>query len=1857
MKKHFTKFKESRRYWIFLMLMYACLQAGAQLSCVTTGLAGGNRNNGITWNVKAQKDIVIKEVWATFSAATINVELWYNPTDSLNGKPVNPISTTTGWVLIGTSNFTAASAGAGILTQLQFAQPINVPIAAGKTLGFFIKVLGGSNPEYTDRVAASTTIYGDANMYMNMGALVGYGGVAQGNADRMFNGKMCYALDKSTYNNASVSELVSPKFFCPGTQDIKVKVANIGKNIINNLTVQWTVDGALQTAFGLNAPLDTFGGIQYPKDTVLTLGSVFFATAGKTVRAWTEYPNSVVDTVNTDDTIQVVLKAGLNGTYTIGGAAPDYATLADAAADLNKVGVCGPVIFNMVRNSPPSANVSFKKIQGLSSVNNITINGNGNIITSVNSPLLSFEGVSYVTVNNLNIIGGSGFAGFGVFVTNQCHHLTFNKNVIDAGITSTATANAAFVASGSATAPTTAGNNLQYLTFTNNTVIGGYYNFALMGNAGQLDNYGHYIANNVFKDFYIYGPYLGNADSTVFINNDINRATRATVSTLYGLYLATSRNVKVQKNKLHDFGNASYTAYPMYLTNCANVVGYETEISNNSIYNIGTTGIMYGIYSLTTAISNVNIYHNTIQHEVPVTASAIRGIFLSVAITNVNFKNNIINITGAGTGVKTGIYITTASASFYSNNNVIRVATSASNNVGYWTATRATLADWRTASSQDLLSVDVNPQFTNVATGDLKPLSLVTDTVGAPLGFGTDNSGLPRSLVKPDPGSVENIRSENNAGISGFAKAGFCAGVRDVKVRVFNAGTNFINSLYVNWEVNGIPQAPYFWSSPIDTLGGTGRSDTLLTIGSYFFQVGITANIKAWTSIPNSQPDTLAFNDSIAFVMKAGSSGIYSIGAGGNYTSLSDALNDLNYGVCGPVMFELQSNYSTVDETFPLTIPAGLTATDSLVIRPQAGATGLSIAGYNTTAIFDLNGADYVTIDGRPGGAGSNQLAITNTSASPVIRLINDATGNRIRYITATAANTTVASGVIFFSNTTGTAGNSTNLIDHCNINGNSNSVNCIYSAGNAAPADNKNNTVTNCNIYDFFTNVASGAASGVLLEAGNNLWNIGTTGNGNNFYQTAVRNSTTNPALTNAVGFRAVQINNAAVNGCSIVGNRIGGNIPGIPSSVFEIGDLASSPALTSYVRAIDIVAAGTTTATSIQGNIISNITVYSGGTGAAFAGIHAQGGLLNTGNLAGNTIGSPTGNGSIRITYQNTSTSVNIYGIRYTGTAGGLIQNNNIGSITAQATTGSIQMLCIYISGTLTVPLTVSNNLIGSLTTAHSIQSPATSAMPVNIMGLCTSAATGAQVTFSNNTVSNLSSLCTQSGIVNGLKGIYITGASSVGTTVTGNVITKLYSASANPSINESAAIVGINCTSSGAGSQVILNNTISGLSSGTPSTGVTVSGIYYSSATSSNMNRIGSNRIYALTADASNGLVNLNGISLGATATTKVTLSNNMISLGYDSSGASHTGAHNMTGILKTGAIAALLHNSVNIGGTGVGTTVNNTYCYRVSANVSGDSLFNNILTNGRANTSTGGTHFAIGLPNAVNLAINYNLYYTPAGPLGLFNSVTQNALSDWKASTTQDVNSGSAAINYVSNSDLHLSTGSIGNPVLTGTPLPAVPLDYDNAARSATFPYMGADENATPVPVKLSRFTATAINTDVQVQWTTAGERNASHFIVEASVDGSSFRKIGRVEAKGNSSVTNTYIFMHTNAQRAMNGAKAIYYRLTSVDRDASAEQSKVVMVGFTGRSGNPDQVMAYPNPFNNELMLSLVSETGAAVAITITDLQGRVISEGTKNPEKGSNEIMLKELSQVEKGVYFIRINNEDGSKVIKVVKE
>ncbi|MFM8565038.1 MAG: hypothetical protein ACKOBQ_02695, partial [Bacteroidota bacterium] len=239
------------------------------------------------------------------------------------------------------------------------------------------------------------------------------------------------------------------------------------------------------------------------------------------------------------------------GTYTIGsgGTYPSF-TAAFAAASC---GVAGPVVFQVLANSAPFVEqIEIGAIPGMSATNTITVKGNNNTLsfTSANGNarhVLYLNGADYLRFEDL-VIHATGSTttefGWAVRLNNNADYNTFKRCIIKSNESLTSLNYSGLVLSSSATSATTAGGTLaSYLTVDSCQIVGGYYGVCLTGNSSNMSlrPTNNKVSNSTISDFYIYGFYINGQNNLVLEYNNINRSTRSSVSTFYGVY-AISRN-------------------------------------------------------------------------------------------------------------------------------------------------------------------------------------------------------------------------------------------------------------------------------------------------------------------------------------------------------------------------------------------------------------------------------------------------------------------------------------------------------------------------------------------------------------------------------------------------------------------------------------------------------------------------------------------------------------------------------------------------------------------------------------------------------------------------------------------------------------------------------------------------------------------------------------------------------------------------------------------------------------------------------------------------------------------------------------------------------------------------------------------------------------------------------------------------------------------------------------------------------------------------------------------------------------------------------------------------------------------
>ena len=780
-----------------------------------------------------------------------------------------------------------------------------------------------------------------------------------------------------------------------------------------------------------------------------------------------------------------VKAAQLTGYYTINSTVPasttnfqnltsaiTYMTSANVRTDGGPAnsapfGVSGPVIFDFASGTGPYVEqVTIPLIPGATPTNNVVFNGNGCVIqfnptAQATAHIIKLSGAKHVTLDSLIIRSTNTQFGWGVHFVSSADSNTVSRCLIDlTGLTTLSFNGAAgIVFSSSTTSLTSTGANGTGNTIINNTISGNptsgnpYYGITLCMSSSATPTRNR-IINNVIQNFYNYGIYMTQTNGTVIRGNTIRNPNRTSNTTLYGIYaISGSRNDTITGNRIHDpFGTAittTNTFYGIYLIATNIVAGSPMIISNNIIYNVRNNGGQYGIYL--NSAQNVFAYNNTISFDY--TASTATNAYQTIAYYTINstsangsaFRNNVVSLTRGGTTVKVGCYVgTNGTAANYSINNNSYYLTGNGAAVGFYGSNFASLAQWKTANGNifDQNSYQILPGFTNPTGGDFTPTEPLLNNSAAPLpAVGVDFTGASRG-PQPDMGAYEfstSFNDEASAVAIITPVAPFASGNRAIFARVRNNGNSTLNSITINWSVNGVLMTPVAYSLPINSFTVSGD----IFLDSVNFVSGVKYDLAAWTSLPNGFTDPSTLNDS------AYSTDNYCILSGGVYTlnslaapsatnfqTFTQLTSALRGGINGPVVVNVNPSSGPYNEPLLLPVIGGASVVNSVTIN----GNGRTLQFNNTAdyALIRFDGSKHVYIDNLV-------VKSLNSINGWGAHFTNNADSNRLTNCTfdltsLTSINTT-GCGIVFSASTTSptTQGNVGvgNLIQNNTINGN----------------------------------------------------------------------------------------------------------------------------------------------------------------------------------------------------------------------------------------------------------------------------------------------------------------------------------------------------------------------------------------------------------------------------------------------------------------------------------------------------------------------------------------------------------------------------------------------------------------------------------------------------------------------------------------------------------------------------------------------------------------------------------------------------------------------------------------------------
>ena len=544
-------------------------------------------------------------------------------------------------------------------------------------------------------------------------------------------------------NDAGIGAILNPVVpTCDlDSVDIDVSVQNLGSDTLQNCSIYYQVNTSTPVAMYYTGSVAPQGGL----DT-LTIANVSF-TNGDDLTVWTELPNGVQDSLNANDEKSMVTATGLSGTFGIPG---DYATINDAATDLESFGVCGDVIFNIAAGTY-NEQVEFNEIIGTSEDATVTFqsaSGNASdvVITyagtsSANGYVIKFDGADYITFSDVKMTNTGSYYGNVAVIAGQSDHITLDGNWLK-GNTGTSTNYQSVI-----NMPGTGSD----VSLTNNRIEKGSCWFYSNSGSTAAKKMNLTIEDNKMKDQTYYGGYIWYFDGVEFNRNTItNDSSFQYGYGYYGMgYWYYCDNFNITNNYVGaTTGNGWY--YAMYMYQCVGSSNPRSLIANNCMTTGNTTSptAYYALYMSQSGL--VDIYNNSF------TRSANNNSYAGYIYQGgaINLKNNSFANMGSGYALYMNGGFTINESD---NNNYYNTGGS----ITYWgNSVYQTVEAMSMASGQDENSVSTDPNWQ-----DLFTCVTCNDTLsdaGTPLStVASDIAGNTRSTQSPDIGAMEFVNANS----------------------------------------------------------------------------------------------------------------------------------------------------------------------------------------------------------------------------------------------------------------------------------------------------------------------------------------------------------------------------------------------------------------------------------------------------------------------------------------------------------------------------------------------------------------------------------------------------------------------------------------------------------------------------------------------------------------------------------------------------------------------------------------------------------------------------------------------------------------------------------------------------------------------------------------------------------------------------------------------------------------------------------------------------------------------------------------------------------------------------------------
>lgn len=190
----------------------------------------------------------------------------------------------------------------------------------------------------------------------------------------------------------------------------------------------------------------------------------------------------------------------------------------------------------------------------------------------------------------------------------------------------------------------------------------------------------------------------------------------------------------------------------------------------------------------------------------------------------------------------------------------------------------------------------------------------------------------------------------------------------------------------------------------------------------------------------------------------------------------------------------------------------------------------------------------------------------------------------------------------------------------------------------------------------------------------------------------------------------------------------------------------------------------------------------------------------------------------------------------------------------------------------------------------------------------------------------------------------------------------------------------------------------------------------------------------------------------------------------------------------------------------------------------------------------------------------------------------------------------------------------------------------------------------EEDWGALPVELASFNATVSGRNVDLNWTTASERNNSGFDIERkSIESYEWTKVGNVSGNGTSTQIHNYSFTDRNVLTGNYN-----YRLKQTDYNGNYEYHNLTSEVNVGTPNSFSLKQNYPNPFNPTTKIDFDIAVDGNVKLTVYNSSGKEIATLVNEFKTSGYHSVIFDARNISSGIYYYKLESNGKSKVMKM---